>query len=156
MTNKIALDAHLCFKLYVASRLVIRGYGEPLAPLDLTYPKYVVLLAISEADGLTVGALVERLSLDFGTVSPLLKSLEASGYVERRRSPADERSVTAHITASGRATLEKAQGVAFDLFCQTEMQEKDFRDLRDRLDDYIGRCQKVVKGKQTTKKGARV
>src|SRR4051812_43700 len=117
--DAIKLDEHLCFKLYVASRLIMRGYGARLAPFDLTYPKYLVLVALGEANGQTVGSLAQRLSLDFGTLSPLLKSLERSGYIERRRSPEDERSVSSHLTTSGRAALKKAMAVALDLFCET-------------------------------------
>ncbi len=144
MTISIPLDDHLCFKLYVASRLVIRGYSEELAPLDLTYPKYVVLLALGEADGQNVGSLAARLSLDFGTLSPLLKSLAASGYIDRKRLPEDERSVANHLTPAGRAVLKRAMAVAVDLFCQTQMTHEDLVDLRDRMDAYIGRCKKVL------------
>jgi DNA-binding MarR family transcriptional regulator len=140
----IKLDDHLCFKLYVASRLVIRGYGEALASLDLTYPKYLVLLALSEADGQSVGSLVERLSLDFGTVSPLLKSLAAAGCIERRRLPQDERSVVNHLTAEGRAVLAKAQAVAYELFCQTQMSHGELIAMRDQMNDYIERCERIL------------
>ncbi len=143
-TPGIALDDHLCFKLYVASRLIIRGYAEELAPLHLTYPKYLVLLAISEADGITVGGLAERLSLDFGTLSPLLKSLAASGYVERRRQSADERVVASHLTASGREALVAAQAVAVRLFCETGMSQAALVELRTTMNDYIERCQRIL------------
>lgn len=146
--DTIKLDDHLCFKLYVASRLVIKGYAEELAPLELTYPKYLVLVALGETNGLAVGALVERLRLDFGTVSPLLKSLETSGYVDRKRQADDERSVATFITARGRAVLRKAMAIAVQLFCQTEMTIEDLVTLRSSLDDYIGRCQTILDQKK--------
>ncbi len=136
----IKLDDHLCFKLYVASRMVMRAYGEPLAPLQLTYPKYVVLLALAEKNQQSVGSLADRLSLDFGTISPLLKSLERSGYLERKRLPGDERTVVSEITPAGLVVLNKAQKIAYQLFCDTQVTESDFLALRGRLDDYIELC----------------
>lgn len=140
----IKLDDHLCFKLYVASRMIMRGYAERLMPFKLTYPKYLLLLALSEDNGQTVGVLAERLSLDFGTLSPLLKSLAESGFVERHRHPDDERTVVSHITASGRAALKKASAVAYDLFCETQMEYDAFVALRTEMDDYIGRCKNIL------------
>lgn len=154
----IPLNNHLCFKLYVASRYVMRGYAAELAPLELTYPKYLVLLALSESDEQSVGSLVETLRLDFGTVSPLLKSLEKSGYLKKVRQSGDERSVASHITPSGRAVLKKAMAVAYGLFCETEMAQPDLVVLRESLDDYIGRCQKILdrqKSKTKALKGAK-
>jgi DNA-binding MarR family transcriptional regulator len=147
----------VCFKLYVASRLVMRGYLEELAPLDLTYPKYVALLAVSEHDGATVGALAERLSLDFGTLSPLLKSLSERGYIERRRQKTDERSVANYISPAGRAVLQKAQAVAYELFCKTGISRAEAADLRTRLDDYIEQCARLERAQATKKQpGKRV
>jgi len=144
LVTTIKLDDHLCFKLYVASRLIIRGYGEELAPLDLTYPKYLVLLALSEDNGQTVSSLAARLSLDFGTLSPLLKSLSQSGYIDRRRQADDERVVANHLTPTGRSVLKKAMAVAVDLFCKTEMTHAELVELRDQMDDYIQRCQRIL------------
>jgi len=143
------MDDHLCFKLYVASRLIMRGYGERLAPFDLTYPKYLALLALSEADGQTVGQLAERLSLDFGTLSPLLKSLAESGYVARKRRSSDERVVVSTLTKDGRAALKSAMGVSVNVSGATEMTHAELVDLRDRMDEYIARCQRVVERKPT-------
>lgn len=150
----IALQDHLCFKLYVASRLVMRSYIRDLAPLELTYPKYLVLLALGESSGQTVGSLVETLHLDFGTVSPLLKSLESIGYIERHRQPEDERSVVCQLTPSGRIVLKKAVAIAHRLYCETEIGEENLIALRDKLDDYIIRCNKVIglQKPKTTKK----
>lgn len=146
----IPLDHHLCFKLYVASRLIIRGYAERLAPLKLTYPKYLVLLALSEENGQTVGHLAGRLALDFGTVSPLLKSLATSGFVERRRHPDDDRTVVNHITPPGRAALKKAMAIAYDLFCETGMPLAEFTALSAAMDDYVGRCRRILETSKST------
>lgn len=154
-TTTIKLDDHLCFKLYVASRLVIRGYADELAPIGLTYPKYLVLLALSEEGALTVGRLAERLSLDFGTLSPILKSMSDGGFITRKRQKDDERIVVSQLTPAGRAALRKAMGVAYKLFCETEMDFESFVALRDSMTDYIDRCQRITDRKQAKKQGTR-
>jgi DNA-binding MarR family transcriptional regulator len=98
----LALDKQLCFALYAASRAMTASYRSRLDPLGLTYPQYLVLLALWERDGRSVGDLCAALELDSGTLSPLLKRLAAAGLVERRRSPADERRVEITLTERGR------------------------------------------------------
>src|SRR4051812_24114791 len=97
------LENFLCLDLYATSRAVMKAYTPLLAPLGLTYPQYLVLVALWEAEPLQVNELAEGLSLDSGTLSPLLKRLEASGLVERKRSDQDERTVNIALTATGRA-----------------------------------------------------
>ncbi|NKY19849.1 MarR family transcriptional regulator [Tsukamurella spumae] len=97
------LDSQLCFALYSAAKVASNAYREELTALGLTYTQYVTLLALWEQDAVTVRALGERLQLDSGTLSPLLKRLEGMGYVERRRDRSDERLVTVHVTDAGRA-----------------------------------------------------
>lgn len=87
------LDRQICFPLYAATRAVTRRYAEVLADVGLTYPQYLVMLALWTDGPMTVGDLGRRLRLDSGTLTPLLKRLEANGRVERRRDPADERRV---------------------------------------------------------------
>ena len=98
----LALDKQLCFALYSASLAMTKIYKPLLAPLGLTYPQYLVMLALWEQDGQTVGALGERLALDSGTLTPLLKRLEAQGQLGRERDPADERRVIVRLSAAGR------------------------------------------------------
>ena len=106
-----ALASLLCFDVYAASRALTRAYRPLLEPLGLTYPQFLVMLSLWEAEErvavsgipLTVGALGERLSLDSGTLSPLLKRLESVGLVARERSRQDEREVTVLLTEAGRA-----------------------------------------------------
>ena len=88
----LSLDRHLCFALYSASRAMTAAYRPVLDELNLTYPQYLVLLVLWEEGRATVGRLGERLQLDSGTLSPLLKRLEANGFVRRERSSTDERS----------------------------------------------------------------
>jgi DNA-binding MarR family transcriptional regulator len=154
----LSLDQHLCFALYSASRAMTAAYRPVLTEMNLTYPQYLVLLVLWEeaharsggevaharsrgeeararsgdTDGrVTVGRLGERLQLDSGTLSPLLKRLEANGFVRRERSRDDERQVDVTLTAAGRALERRAQCIPEQLFSSTRMTEKDAADLRD-------------------------
>ena len=146
----IRLKDHLCFRLYVASRLIIQGYGEALEPLGLTYPKYLVLLALQEENGQTVNAIGKLLSLDSGTLSPLLKSLDKQGFVQRTRLAEDERTVVNLITPAGRTACTKAKKIAVSLFKETGMKENAFVRLRSDMDDYVTRCKKILEERKTT------
>ena len=105
------LANQLCFPLYAASRHVIGLYTPWLKPLGLTYTQYIVFLVLWEKDGLTVGELCDRLMLDNGTLSPLLKKMQQAGYVERKRSAEDDRVVVITLTEEGRALQERAKDV---------------------------------------------
>ena len=94
-----ALDQQLCFALYSASLAMTKVYKPLLDQLGLTYPQYLVLLALWEQDGQTVSGLGERLYLDSGTLTPLLKRMESAGWIERQRDATDERLVLIHLTA---------------------------------------------------------
>jgi DNA-binding MarR family transcriptional regulator len=109
------LDVQLCFALYSASRALVRAYRPLLEPLDLTYPQYLVMIVLWEEDGVPVNRLGERLALDSGTLTPLLKRLEQHGLVERRRGEADERVVRIHLTARGKALRAKAKRVVVEV-----------------------------------------
>lgn len=97
----LPLDNQLCFALYAADMAVTRTYKPMLDRLGITYPQYLVLHALWEADGRTVGAIAERLSLEPSTITPLVKRLESAGLVERARDPADERRVRVRLTPAG-------------------------------------------------------
>ena len=105
------LSNQLCFPLYAAARNVTGLYTPWLKPLGLTYTQYIVFLVLWEKDALTVGEIGERLMLDNGTLSPLLKKMEQAGYVERQRSREDERVVVITLTEAGRALQEKAKDI---------------------------------------------
>ncbi|MCR5842617.1 MAG: MarR family transcriptional regulator [Oscillospiraceae bacterium] len=105
------LSNQLCFPLYAAARNMTGLYTPWLRPLGLTYTQYIVFLVLWEKDALTVGEIGERLMLDNGTLSPLLKKMEQAGYVERRRSQEDERVVVITLTEAGRALQEKAKDI---------------------------------------------
>lgn len=103
----LRLSLQTCFALHSASRAVTSAYRPLLEPLGLTYPQYLVLMVLWERDGRAVKEIGGELRLDSGTLSPLLKRLEAAGLVERRRETADERVVTVHLTGDGRALRER-------------------------------------------------
>jgi len=114
---QLGLDDQLCFALYSAFHAVMRAYRPLLADAELTYPQYVVLLALWERDGqpATVGELCARLGLDTGTLTPLLKRLEAAGHVARRRDAGDERRVLVEVTAEGLALRDSVASVPASL-----------------------------------------
>ena len=103
----LRLDNQLCFPLYAASRRIISAYTPFLKPLGLTYTQYIVFLVLWEKDGVTVGEIGERLHLDNGTLTPLLKKMEKSGYVSRERSSKDERVVLITLTKEGKAMKKR-------------------------------------------------
>jgi MarR family transcriptional regulator, organic hydroperoxide resistance regulator len=126
----LKLDSQLCFLLYATTRVLTQAYAGYLEPLGLTYPQYLVLLVLWEEDGATVGHLGERLRLDSGTITPLVKRLEAAGIVHRERSATDERVVEVHLTPSGRRLRERAQGIPSAMFCKTGLSTTGFERLR--------------------------
>ena len=107
----LALDKQFCFALYSASHAVTRTYKPLLDGLGLTYPQYLVMLVLWEQDGILVKDIGARLFLDSGTLTPLLKRLEAAGLVSRQRDAADERRVLLHLTSEGHALRTRARHV---------------------------------------------
>lgn len=105
------LGNQLCFPLYAAARNVTGLYTPRLKPLGLTYTQYIVFLVLWEKDGLSVGEIGEKLMLDNGTLSPLLKKMERAGYVERRRRREDDRVVEVTLTDKGRALQGEAKDI---------------------------------------------
>ncbi|MBO6010684.1 MAG: MarR family transcriptional regulator [Oscillospiraceae bacterium] len=105
------LSNQLCFPLYAAARSVISLYTPLLKPLGLTYTQYLVFLVLWEKDGLPVGEICDKLMLDSGTLSPLLKKMEKAGLIERRRGAGDDRVVLITLTEKGKELQEKAKDV---------------------------------------------
>ena len=105
------LANQLCFPLYAASRSVVSLYTPWLKPLGLTYTQYIVFLVLWEKDGITVGEICDRLMLDNGTVSPLLKKMQQAGLIEKTRNAEDDRMVLITLTDEGRALQEKAKDI---------------------------------------------
>ena len=108
LTDKVRLNDLVCFAVYSANNAFNRFYKPIMAELGLTYPQFLVLMALWEEDGQGVGQLGERLGLESNTLTPLLKRMEAAGVIERRRDKTDERRVAVHLTQSGRDLEAKA------------------------------------------------
>lgn len=111
VSDSLLLDDQLCFALYAASRAVTGFYRSLLDDLGLTYPQYLVMLVLWADGSCAVKDIAAALSLDYGTLTPLLKRLEAAGYVDRSRSRDDERSVEITLTARGEALRDQARVV---------------------------------------------
>jgi MarR family transcriptional regulator, organic hydroperoxide resistance regulator len=134
----VTLDEQLCFSLYGASMAINRAYKPVLDALEITYPQYLVLSALWEADGQTVGSIAERLGLDSSNVTPLVKRMEAAGLLTRLRNPKDERQVLVHLTEAGREmqarsaclgqTLFSAAGMSVERLVQLNAEVQAFRD----------------------------
>jgi MarR family transcriptional regulator, organic hydroperoxide resistance regulator len=129
----LKLDNQLCFALYAATRAMTRTYRERLGPMGLTYPQYLVLIVLWENDGLTVTQLGHRLLLDSGTLTPLLKRLEASGVVIRKRRERDEREVEIWLTDKARDMQRDAAGARELVVCRLAMPESEIGNLRREL-----------------------
>jgi MarR family transcriptional regulator, organic hydroperoxide resistance regulator len=136
----LKLDNQLCFALYSASLAMTKLYKPLLDEVGLTYPQYIVMLALWERDGAMVSELGERLSLDSGTLTPLLKRLEAAGFVSRVRDVQDERRVHIMLTAAGRRLKGKAEKIPACIVAATQCSlsgivslTRELRELRDRL-----------------------
>lgn len=129
---ELELDRQLCFPLYAAARAVVRAYGPLLDSVGLTYPRYLAMLALwgSPERPMTVGDLGDKLRLDSGTLTPLLKRLETSGHLSRRRDPDDERRVLLEVTDQGWALRERVAYVPAELLRSVELSATDIADLR--------------------------
>src|SRR4051812_44588751 len=129
----VALDDQLCFALYAASRAVTARYRPMLDQLGVTYPQYLVLMLLWEEDGQTVGQLGQRLALDSGTLSPLLKRLTSAGLVTRHRRADDERSVSVRLTDAGRALEGPACAISAQMIDALALDKSEFSELKGRL-----------------------
>ncbi|GAC1634271.1 MAG: MarR family transcriptional regulator [Nevskia sp.] len=115
----LLLDNQLCFALYSTSLAMTKFYRPFLAVLELTYPQYIVLLALWERDGLTVSELGARVALDSGTLTPLLKRMQAAKLIQRTRGSDDERQVHITLAAKGKTLHAKADAVHAQVACAT-------------------------------------
>lgn len=128
--DTLKLDNQFCFVLYALSRQVTALYRPLLKPLGLTYPQYLVMLVLWEAEGADVGelregipvkALCSKLMLDTGTLTPLLKRMEQQGLIVRNRSRQDEREVRVMLTEAGQLMKDKAKDIPFTMLCQSRL-----------------------------------
>ena len=140
----LQLDRQLCFALYSSSLAMTKIYKPLLAPLGLTYPQYLVMLVLWEVEGLSVSQLGQRLSLDSGTLTPLLKRLESLGHVERRRARDDERRVDLFLTSRGRKLRQLALDIPGQLACASACE----------LDEVIALTQRLTQLRQQLNRAA--
>lgn len=127
------LDSQLCFALYSASRAMVGTYDDVLEPLGLTYPQYITLLVLWEGDGLSVKQIGERLQLDSGTLTPMLKRLEAQGLITRSRNSEDERVLDVFLTAAGHAMKARCAEFPITMLCRTGLDLDALISLREQL-----------------------
>lgn len=149
--DDLTLDRQLCFKLYAASRQVVRAYKPMLDGLQLTYPQYLVMLVLWEWDQSapaqpTVKALGERLLLDSGTLTPLLKRLQSADLVERRRSALDEREMHLAVSEQGRALRCRVPALKRQLLCEHGVDTEQLEPLRAQLDALLRRMAEQLPG----------
>ena len=121
MSAPYPLDHQLCFSLYSASMAISRAYKPMLDALGLTYPQYLVLHALWEQDGRTIGEIAERLGLESSTITPLVKRLESAGLVTRARNPDDERQVQVRLTPRGREIRDECGCLGEELLVRSGM-----------------------------------
>jgi MarR family transcriptional regulator, organic hydroperoxide resistance regulator len=129
----LALENQFCFALYSASHAMTKRYKPLLDRLGLTYPQYLVMLVLWEHDGLPVKDIGARLFLDSGTLTPLLKRLEAGGLLGRKRDAQDERQVRITLSDKGRALKAEAQAIPHEVLCASRLAVDDLGRLRAEL-----------------------
>ena len=132
------LDNQLCFGLYAATHAITRAYRPLLNELGITYSQFLVLLVLWENDKQTVTSLGASLFLDSGTLSPVLKRLEASGFVTKTRQSRDERVVEVMLTRNGRDLQERARTVCQKVRCRIGLPDPDLALMRRDLDRLVG------------------
>lgn len=132
--HSLELSEQLCFSLYTAQRLVTAAYRPILDALGLTYSQYVAMLVLWESSPITMGELGERLGLDYGTVTPLVKRLEAAGLITREKRPEDQRSVRLSLTDAGADLRTRAVDVPDTIAEVMALQTEEFTTLKDSLE----------------------
>ena len=145
MDGRFKLENQLCFRLYTASRLITQAYHPLLEEIGLTYPQYLVMMVLWEQDNMPVNDIAKRLYLETNTVTPLLKRMEAEGFIARRKGEKDARQVIVSLTSKGRKLEDKASCVPYQMgqavACRS-ITEKTAPELFHTLDDLIGTLSK--------------
>ncbi|MDO6764994.1 MarR family winged helix-turn-helix transcriptional regulator [Agarivorans sp. 1_MG-2023] len=138
----LSLDKQLCFSLYSASNAMSRAYRPLLDKLDLTYLQYIVMMVLWEHDSVSVKSLGERVHLDSGTLTPLLKRLEAKGLVIRARSEHDERVRVISLSEQGVSLQQQAESVPQAMLCQADMPLEELQALKQGCDRLFAKLMK--------------
>lgn len=137
--NPLALDNQVCFPLYAAARATQRAYRPLLEAIGLSYPQYLTMLVLWEQDGVAVREIGDRLHLDSGTLTPLLKRLEARGLIERHRRSSDERVVEISLTEAGRELRNQAESIPAELLCEFDLTAEALAELRGSLNQLLAK-----------------
>ncbi|NMP31485.1 MarR family transcriptional regulator [Thalassotalea sp. M1531] len=138
MSDNLALEKQLCFRLYSLNKNITKLYAPLLKELGLTYPQYLVMLALWQTkESVPIKALCNALDLDTGTISPLLKRMEQASLISRVRNPEDERSVTISLTAHGKHIKQKAKHIPMKLFALTGLSSNEMQILQSTLDKLL-------------------
>ena len=148
----VPLEQQLCFSVYSAAHAFTAAYKPLLEPFGLTYPQYLVMLALWQKDGVSVKEIGARLHLDSGTLTPLLKRLQASGYIQRGRDPADERQLRVELTEEGQRLRWKVVEVRKSLVCSLGTTEAPIQALREQV-DAMTQALRAMTGKAQTAEG---
>jgi DNA-binding MarR family transcriptional regulator len=127
------LDSQICFAVYSTLHAINKAYAPLLEKVELTYPQYLVMLVLWEGDDVTVKAIGERLHLDSGTLTPLLKRLEANGHIHRMRDPKDERQVRVKLTESGKDLRRRAREIPGQIARAMGRPSEDLKAVRKEL-----------------------
>ncbi|MCA0150707.1 MULTISPECIES: MarR family transcriptional regulator [Rossellomorea] len=146
MKDPLLLENQICFKIYTAEREITKLYRSLLEEIGVTYPQYLALLVLWEEKTISVKELGRKLFLDSGTLTPMLKRMEANGLVERKRSSEDERSVIISLTDKGLEMKEKAECVPTRLLDRLEMNGDELSKLDQTLTTILNKLQNEVKG----------
>lgn len=144
MTNKtLPLPQQVCFALYSANNAMMRLYRPLLQPLDLTYPQYVVLLALWQQDNISLGQLGAATLFDSGSLTPLVRKLEQKGWLQRQPDAKDERSKKVLLTAAGKALEDQVAGVMPALRCQVALTDEQLLTLREQAQQLLIQLQQL-------------
>ncbi|MDF2882078.1 MAG: transcriptional regulator [Clostridiaceae bacterium] len=139
--DKLKLDRQLCFPLYVVSKELIKNYKPLLDPLGITYTQYIAFMALWETDNLTVKELGQKLFLDSGTLTPLLKKMEQQGFIIRERSATDERIVYIKLTKKGLELRDKAAEIPDKMVSCLPVSMEEAMILQKMLNQYLNKLE---------------
>lgn len=137
--EQMKLENQLCFPFYAISREIIKLYKPLLEPFGLTYTQYITMLVLWEEEKITCKALGVKLHLDSGTLTPVLKKLEAKKVIRKYRTPEDDRVVMVELTEEGRKLQEEVAAVPYDLSCQVDMSEDEYKEVKKILNRLMDR-----------------
>lgn len=140
--ESLKLQNQLCFPLYVIAKEITGLYRPFLDELDITYPQYLVMMVLWENDGLSVNHIGEKLYLDSGTLTPLLKRLETKGFITRKRKKEDERVVEVFLTETGKTLQAKACEIPEKIYKKIDASEQDWLDLKKSVQKILTKIEK--------------